>query len=140
VAPGEVAFPGTTYNAKTGTAAFNSTSQTCSNVSCHGGQSVAWSATINVNTQCTACHTTSGSTQFNSPSSGRHSKGDHVSAGCVACHNTTRLAPAHFVGLKTSAMDTAAARASLGGTSQLTSYNTTTRGCTTSCHGTDKTW
>lgn len=138
--PGEVAFPGTTYNAKTGPAAFNSSAQTCSNVSCHGGQSVAWTATINVNTQCTACHTASGTAQYNSPSSGQHSRGDHVSAGCVACHNVSTLAAAHFVGLKTTTIDSTAAKASVGGGStRVTSYNGTSRNCTTSCHGSE-TW
>jgi len=139
VAPGEVAMPAT-YNAKTGAATFNGS--TCSNVSCHGGQTTpVWTTgVINVDTQCTSCHTTSGTTQYNSPASGRHSKSDHVSAGCVACHNTTKLATSHFAGLGTSAIDTTAARASLGGTAKLTSYNTTTRACTTTCHGTDKFW
>ncbi len=140
VAPGEVAFPGTTYNAKTGTAAFNSTTQTCSNVSCHGGQTVAWSATITVNTQCTTCHTNSGTTQYNSPASGDHSTHAGKNVGCVQCHNVTKLATSHFVGLKTTAMDSVAARASLGGTTQLTSYNTTARTCLTTCHGADKVW
>ncbi len=140
VAPGEVFFPGTQYNAKTGTAAWNATTQTCSNVSCHGGQSVAWSATINVNTQCTACHTTSGTSQYNSPSSGDHSKGAHVSAGCAACHSVTKLATSHFVGLKTTAIDTTAAKNSVGGTgTSVTTYNTSTRSCSPSCHGTE-TW
>jgi len=36
------------FNSKSGTAAFNTGNSTYSDVSCHGGQSVSWSATINV--------------------------------------------------------------------------------------------
>lgn len=144
VAPGEVIFPGTLYNAKTGVASFNPTALTCSNISCHGGQTTpAWgSGTINVNTQCSACHTSSGSTQYNSPATSRHST--HASKGiaCIQCHNTTSLATKHFLGLKTAAMDTTAARQSVGGgTTRVTTYSapSCTPNSTSGCHGT-KTW
>jgi predicted CxxxxCH...CXXCH cytochrome family protein len=94
-----------TFNAKSGTAAYNPTSITCSNVSCHGGQTTpGWlsGTVIDVNTQCTSCHA-SGTTQFNSYFSGRHSL--HVGfAACTECHDTTKLASVHFSDLNTTAM------------------------------------
>ncbi len=67
-----IAFTG--YNAKTGTAAYATADQTCSNVSCHGGKKTpAWgTGSINVATECTACHASSG--QYNSYTSGEHRK------------------------------------------------------------------
>jgi predicted CxxxxCH...CXXCH cytochrome family protein len=96
---------GTIYNAKTGAATFNATADTCSNVSCHGGQATPnWlTGTINVNTQCTACHA-SGTAQYNSYNSGEHSK--HVSRfACTVCHDTTKLVVNHFTTLNTSVME-----------------------------------
>ncbi|MDP1830485.1 MAG: CxxxxCH/CxxCH domain-containing protein [Geothrix sp.] len=144
VPPGEVYFPGTLYNAKSGTAAFSTTAQTCSNTSCHGGQTTpAWgSGIIDVNTQCSSCHG-SGTTQYNAYNSGEHSR--HVvdkGIACIQCHNTVTLAVSHFTGLKTAAMDTAAARQSVGGgTTQVRTYSapSCTPTTTTGCHGT-KTW
>jgi predicted CxxxxCH...CXXCH cytochrome family protein len=144
VPPGEVAFPGTQYNAKpTGAiATFNGTAQTCSNVSCHGGQTTPpWGAgTIDVNTACTTCHTP-GNSQYNSQNSGEHGKHAGEGVTCTQCHNTTTLATKHFVGLKTSAMDTTAARQSVGGGATKVSTYTApscTPTTTTGCHGTEK--
>lgn len=141
VAPGEVFFPGTQYNAKSGTASFNATTQTCSNVSCHGGQTTpAWgSGTIDVNTQCSSCHT-QGTTQYNSQNSGEHSKHAGKSVACTQCHNVTKLAGNHFIGLKSTAMVQTDARNSIaGGTTKITTY--TAPSCTpvsgVGCHGTE---
>jgi predicted CxxxxCH...CXXCH cytochrome family protein len=93
------------YNAKSGSAAFNGTANTCSNVSCHGGQTTpSWlTGTIDVNTQCTSCHA-SGTAQYTSYNSGEHAK--HVSIfTCTVCHDTTKLTVNHFTALNTSAME-----------------------------------
>lgn len=102
----DVAFDAA-YNAKSGAASFNSTAATCSNVSCHGGQTTpGWlsGAVININTQCTSCHTP-GTTQYNSNNSGHHST--HASQGiaCYTCHDITLLAANHFTNLNTTAME-----------------------------------
>ncbi|OGP76703.1 MAG: hypothetical protein A2Z13_06680 [Deltaproteobacteria bacterium RBG_16_64_85] len=108
VPPGDAAFPAT-YNAKTGASSFSATALTCSNVSCHGGQAnLNWqTGTLDVNTRCTSCHA-SGTAQFNSYNSGRHTNvGKHVSNGCTSCHDTARLALGHFTNLATSAFEQA---------------------------------
>ncbi len=125
----EVAFSGTTYNAKTGTASYNEAGFSCSNVSCHGGQTTPnWqSGTINVNAQCTSCHS-SGTTQYNSYYSGEHTK--HlvdVGAVCIDCHDTTKLATVHFDDLNTTAM--------LQSAQTMTNvYNTSGKYCAFTCH------
>jgi predicted CxxxxCH...CXXCH cytochrome family protein len=88
-----------------GTVTFNGT--TCSKVSCHGGQlTPSWTAgTINVNTQCTACHA-EGTAEYNSYNSGQHHR--HIvneGLACTACHDTTLLAAGHFTALNTPAME-----------------------------------
>lgn len=97
-----------TYNAKSGSASYNATNNTCSNVSCHGGQTTpGWlsGTVIDVNTQCTSCHG-SGTTQYNGYNSGEHSL--HVSSqgiACTTCHDTTLLAVNHFTSLNTTALE-----------------------------------
>ena len=90
-----VAFPAA-YNAKSGAASFTAgagpTAASCSNVSCHGGQTTPfWSGgTINVATQCTSCHVAeavasqAAATQWNSAFSGLHAR-----AGSVSLENHT---------------------------------------------------
>ncbi|MGE5172385.1 MAG: CxxxxCH/CxxCH domain c-type cytochrome, partial [Betaproteobacteria bacterium] len=95
-----------TYNAKSGTAAYNAATQTCSNIGCHGssrtqtssqasqsppqstpGQTPSWlTGTIDVNTQCTACHVLgsgAGVPENNSYYSGEHER--HVYGEQIAC-------------------------------------------------------
>ncbi len=136
VAPAPVAFLAT-YNAKSGTASFNPTTQTCSNVSCHGGQTTpSWAGgTINVATQCTACHV-SGTSQYNSQNlnGGEHPK--HSNYACTECHNMTKGANAgatsHFANLATQTMEgPASATIQFGVTG---TYNTTAKTCTLTCH------
>jgi len=122
-----------TYNAKSGTAAYNPASVTCSNVSCHGGQATPnWlTGTINVNTQCASCHI-SGTAQYNSYFSGRHSL--HVGlAACTECHDTTKLAGVHFSDLNTTAMINSyqTILSGLNYTGTATALGT----CTLTCHG-----
>ena len=122
-----------TYNAKSGTAAYNPASVTCSNVSCHGGQATPnWlTGTINVNTQCASCHI-SGTAQYNSYFSGQHSL--HVGlAACTECHDTTKLAGVHFSDLNTTAMINSyqTILSGLNYTGTATALGT----CTLTCHG-----
>ena len=135
--PGEVQTI-STYNAKTGAASFNASGLTCSNTSCHGGQTTPnWqTGSINVNSQCTSCHVR-GTTQFNSYNSGEHKK--HVvdeGFACGECHNTTTLAVNHFTKLGTSAME-GPASATIGGTTSVPTgaWNATNKTCTLTCHG-----
>jgi predicted CxxxxCH...CXXCH cytochrome family protein len=100
-----------TYQAESGgTATFNAVANTCSNVSCHGGQTTpSWlTGTITVNTQCTSCHAL-GSAQFNSYNSGQHSfhLGTTINAICTDCHDTAKLANVHFNDLNTDIMSSA---------------------------------
>ncbi|MCK9419256.1 MAG: CxxxxCH/CxxCH domain-containing protein [Nitrospirae bacterium] len=127
-----VAFLGTTYNAKTGTASYNAGGFTCSNVSCHGGQTTpSWlTGTI---TLCTSCHAF-GTSQYNSYDSGEHSK--HlvdVGADCIDCHDTSKLATVHFNDLNTTIM-------LQSGQTMTNVYNTSGKYCAFTCHlyGTDK--
>jgi predicted CxxxxCH...CXXCH cytochrome family protein len=146
VSPGETAFL-SAYNAKSGAASFNATALTCSNVSCHGGQTTpSWqtgAGTINVNTQCTSCHAF-GTAQFNGASSGEHNaNGDH--RVCTNCHSTTKLAdPAvgkHFLNLGTSALETRASVTIGGAGTQIPEGSYTPGGsvgsgsCDPNCHG-----
>ena len=123
-----------TYNSTSGTAARNADG-TCSNVSCHGGQTTpAWlTGTLDVNTQCTSCHAYA-SPEYNSFFSGKHDK--HVNTEgveCWRCHDTTKLAISHFTSLNTSTME--------GPTSAtlLSSLSYTGGSCTPACHAT-KSW
>ncbi len=108
-----------TYNSKAATAAFTPGSLTCSNVSCHGGQTTpAWitAGSINSATDCTKCHSVTlapAGTQYNN-AFGRHSMGTHnaTAAGstiaCTTCHSMTigsSGALAHFKYLNTPAVD-----------------------------------
>jgi predicted CxxxxCH...CXXCH cytochrome family protein len=127
-----------TYNAQSGAATYTPANRTCSNVSCHGGQTTPdWrTGAIDVNTQCTSCHTTGTTTQFNGPASGTHNRSGHQVA-CTACHSTTALAVNHFTNLATSALE-GPASATIGGFA-IISYVPATRSCTPSCHG-NETW
>ena len=127
-----------TYNAKSGSAVRN-IDGTCSLVSCHGGQQTpVWlTGTIDVNTQCTACHvfgTALATPEFNSFYSGRHVT--HVNAyhfPCTRCHDTTKLAVGHFTTLNTTTME-GPASASLN-----SNLNYTGGTCTPICH-TTRSW
>jgi len=143
VAPGDAAFTAT-YDAETGASSFdNSAALSCSDVSCHGGQATPnWqTGAIDVNNECTVCHA-SGTTQFNSYSSGDHDEDAHQILGCLVCHNTATLAVNHFTALSTPEME-GPASATVGGTGTLVStYDPATGSCSPTtgvCHGT-RTW
>jgi len=129
------------YNAKTGAGAYSAAAVACSNISCHGGQTTPnWlGGTINVNAQCTSCHT-AGTAQYNSYHSGHHST--HVveeGFACTVCHDTTKLAINHFTSLNT-IFTAATASATIKTT---LNFNGTTcnpsAGGLTGCHG-SHTW
>jgi predicted CxxxxCH...CXXCH cytochrome family protein len=121
----------TTYKAESGiTIAYDAASQTCSKISCHGGQTTPnWVfGSINVNGQCGACHV-SGATEYNSYSSGEHNK--HVNEegiGCTECHDTARLATVHFNDLNTTAMTQSALTI-------IDAANYSGGNCSINCHG-----
>jgi len=102
-----------TYDAKGVIASYNDAGAaiyTCSNVSCHGGQTTPnWrTGSIDVNAQCTSCHvvgTALATPQYNSAYSGHHDKHvNDVRAACTECHSTSKLAVVHFNDLDTTAM------------------------------------
>jgi predicted CxxxxCH...CXXCH cytochrome family protein len=133
------------YNAESGTAAYNPAAFTCSNVSCHGGQTAPnWrTGTIDVNSDagCRGCHAL-GTSQFNSYNSGEHNNEDHDRRACTVCHNTTTLAVNHFTTLGTTAMEGPASATIGGGTTTVVTYVPATRDCTprsgSGCHGTER--
>ncbi|MEJ2155693.1 MAG: hypothetical protein P8X96_10180 [Desulfobacteraceae bacterium] len=96
-----------TYNAQSGAANYNDTNQTCGTTRCHGGQTTPnwWSGSLNVASDCEACHSTS-SGQYNSARSGEHRK--HVvgkGLACTECHNTALLSADHFSNLATTGFE-----------------------------------
>ncbi len=121
------------YNAKSGAASYNNADGTCSNVSCHGGQTApGWlsGSIIDVNTQCTSCHSY-GTTQYNSFVSGQHDF--HVNQRgytCIRCHDTVKLAVNHFQHLDTTVMEGPASATILNNVN----YNGST--CSPLCHDT----
>jgi predicted CxxxxCH...CXXCH cytochrome family protein len=115
-----------TYNAKTAgatpTATYTGSSQTCSSVSCHGGQvTPTWQGgTLNASTQCTSCHgvaATFGTILQHNDAFGRHSQGTHnaltaTGVACTTCHDMANNSPgatSHFKYLNTTAVDGVAA-------------------------------
>ncbi|MGE5700312.1 MAG: CxxxxCH/CxxCH domain c-type cytochrome [Deltaproteobacteria bacterium] len=133
------------FNAESGTAGYNAAAFTCSNVSCHGGQTTPnWrTGTIDVNADagCRGCHAL-GTAQFNSYNSGEHNNSNHRNRACTVCHNTTTLAVNHFTTLGTTAMEGPASATVGGGTTTVVTYVPATRDCTprsgSGCHGTER--
>jgi predicted CxxxxCH...CXXCH cytochrome family protein len=118
--------------AKTGgkAPAYNATTLGCSATYCHGnftgGATTAVPTWTGGAMNCTSCH-------GNAPATGQHSRSNHVSAGCGACHSgytsTAANASLHVNGVK-----------NVGGTgTRITTWNATTRTCTMTCHG-SQTW
>lgn len=122
----------TTFQDKDGGApAYNAGTGTCSNVSCHGGQtSPPWPAgQINVSTDCASCHAY-GTTQFNSFSSGDKRHHTDITLVCTECHDTVKLATTHFTNLQTPAMEGPASSTLL----DSLNYDPATRSCLFTCH------
>jgi predicted CxxxxCH...CXXCH cytochrome family protein len=135
----DLAFPAT-LDAGRGQAADN-LDGTCSNLSCHGGQTTPewWTGTIAVDVQCRSCHE-AGTGEDNGYFSGRHTL--HVSRrgyDCTVCHSTARLADVHFAGLDTPGREGVAPTTIGGADTRVTSYNPATRSCSTQgCHGSER--
>jgi predicted CxxxxCH...CXXCH cytochrome family protein len=122
------------FNAKSGPATDN-LDGTCSSIKCHGGKTTPdwWSGSIAVNTQCASCHS-SGTSQYNSYSSGRHAK--HIQEGysCTVCHDTTTLQNGHFGNLESTSFELSPASTIGGGSTRVGSYSNGT--CSSiACHG-----
>lgn len=121
------------YDAKTGTATF--TDPNCTNISCHGGQMQDWlsGASIDVNTQCTACHA-GGTIQYNSYVTAQGSHSDHLPAyDCWECHDTGKLSAVHFNDLNTPGMTEA--WKTIINDARYTGTGGTYGNCTITCHG-----
>jgi predicted CxxxxCH...CXXCH cytochrome family protein len=141
------------YNANSGPVTFSTSGNTCSNVRCHGGprtqtstqagqnppqstisQTLSWlTGTIDVSTQCSACHIY-GAAEYNSYRSGRHYL--HVfgeGRSCTDCHDNVKLAINHFTTLNTAVMEGPASATILNSVN----YNGTS--CHPACHGSE-TW
>jgi predicted CxxxxCH...CXXCH cytochrome family protein len=132
----------TTYDAESGIFSYNPDG-TCSDVSCHGGQSTPeWlTGTLDVAVDCESCHADAEVTsQFNSYNSGKHKKHvseDEVNMECTECHDPVKLATGHFTGLDTPNFEGAADATIL----DALSYDpVTNRGCDAGCHGEEKKW
>ncbi|MFZ1376340.1 MAG: CxxxxCH/CxxCH domain-containing protein [Geothrix sp.] len=147
-----------TFNAKSGTAGTvaSATAFTCSNISCHGGQTTpGWQSgtmTVNATTYCIACHkiTSGTATQYND-ATGRHNNPNDHNQTCNYCHDMTQAkqgAINHFKYLDTSAVRVSPDQLSSdtikfgGGSQPATGAMTYTvnatigrGGCALSCHG-----
>lgn len=144
VAPAPTGFL-TNYNAKSGPAAFNPATQTCSNVSCHGALiAPSWqTGTLATNTDpgCRQCHaqgTALGVPESNAYYSGQHGKhlGSEVKALCTDCHVMTNGSPGalnHFKFLGSTQMEGPAGD-TVGFTVTPATYDRTARTCTLTCH------
>jgi len=128
----ELAFP-VNYNAKNSVATDN-LDGTCSSISCHGGKMTPdwWSGSINLTSQCSACHS-SGTSQYNSYHSGRHSK--HSRYNCTVCHNSSRMS-SHIGDPATPNFEVSAASTIGGSGTNISSYS---GGRCNGCHG-SATW
>ncbi len=121
------------WNAQSGSASSNG--NTCSNISCHGGQSTPdWnSGSLNSSTQCKSCHV-SGSSQYNGYSSGEHKK--HAvdkRYDCLICHDAGKLANGHFDDLGTISFEQSPA------TTIKSSLSYSGGSCATAnCHGSER--
>jgi predicted CxxxxCH...CXXCH cytochrome family protein len=126
-----------TYNAMSSPATYDPAGVSCSNVSCHGGQTTpGWlsGTVIDVNTQCASCHV-SGTTQYNSYYSGEHAA--HISqATCYYCHDINLLAANHFTSLNTTAMEGPASATISSALTYTPGGTPGTGSCTPACHDT----
>jgi predicted CxxxxCH...CXXCH cytochrome family protein len=117
----DLGFPAT-YDAKSGPATDNMDG-TCNNIKCHGGQTTPdwYTGNIAVDTQCSSCHA-SGSEEYNSYSSGQHSRHLRRGFACTVCHNTVKLQQGHFSDLATNGFEQSAASTIGGGSTQVGTY------------------
>jgi len=159
-----VSFPNTLKAKSATTLAYETASETCSSILCHGGQvTPRWSSgSIRVTTDCLICHEQGSSPQkpqYNSFYSGRAvllgstlnlhqlhlalndptATPSTTSIYCTSCHNLTVLAPNHFSDVTTADFEGLPADTIGGGTTKISAYSpystTVPSGnCTTRCH------
>jgi predicted CxxxxCH...CXXCH cytochrome family protein len=112
------------------TPSFSPTTLSCSATYCHGnftgGATAAAPTWTGGAMTCTSCH-------GSPPGTGQHSRSEHRSAGCGACHSgysaTAANAALHVNGAK-----------NVGGAgTSINTWNATTRTCAPACHGSE-TW
>ena len=97
----------TWHDAKSGTATINHTTNTCSNIRCHGGRDIAWTGTFDTEAHCEQCHDL-GTDQYNGYHSGehqRHTPGGAAGTPCTDCHDLDKLRPTHFSNLSSIEFD-----------------------------------
>jgi predicted CxxxxCH...CXXCH cytochrome family protein len=145
MAPSPVAFASPNpFQAESGASSVtsNASAFTCSNISCHGGQTTpGWqSGTLVTLSACTSCHAR-GTSQYNSYNSGEHEK--HVveeGVACTSCHTMANAtghprATNHFDNLSTPVMDGPASDTIVPVGGVYTPGGTPGNGgCTTTCH------
>lgn len=145
-----------TFNSQASTAGTTASASafTCSNTSCHGGQTTpGWQSgtlTVNATTYCNACHVVNAA-EYNAPT-GRHSSPGEHQQTCDTCHSMTQAKPGaqnHFKYLDTTVVsgvsgtpsdqypsDTVLFGASVTGSKTYTVTSTTqgNGGCALTCH------
>lgn len=137
-------------NARSGSALFGKTSETCANIKCHGGQvTPAWGTVLDVATACLKCHA-AGSSQYNSYISGKHDFHLNLGLFCTDCHDmASQTAPNHFSNLSSAAFNQPAYRT----IRSYINYNNNAQPPTcfittapppgtqfTACHGSQRSW
>jgi len=129
------------------TLGYNTTTGTCSSVSCHGGQiTPPWTGSINIvagdNTICKKCHelgSAAGQPQYNSYFSGLHVYHvNAVNANCTDCHNIGALNDfqKHFSGIASNTVVAPRQTIGSGTPTKITTYSAT-KTCLGACHATE---
>lgn len=128
----DLAFPAA-YDAASGFASVN-LDGTCSNISCHGGNTTPdWSSgSLDLTSSCVSCHSaTSG--EYTSQTSGEHN--EHRNYNCTVCHNSSRMND-HIGDLATETFEVAPASTVGGSGTSVGNYDGTS--CSSiACHGSE---
>lgn len=139
------------FNANAAVATFDKAVnvKTCSNVSCHGGQTTpAWNSSNNLlaagdNDKCKKCHelgSAAGQPQYNSYYSGHHvyHLSTNVNAKCTDCHNIYALLDfqKHFSGVASNTVVAPRQTIGIGAPTKITTYSAT-KTCLGACHATE---
>jgi predicted CxxxxCH...CXXCH cytochrome family protein len=131
------------FNANSGTAAFDTATSTCSNISCHGGSATpAWGGSIDIANSCQSCHQ-AGSADYTGYFSGQHTVHMGIQGiTCTNCHDMTN-ATAHFKNVTTKIFETPPSSTVRG----YLNYNAAQKSCSvtnptpyTGCHSGTRLW